>query len=90
MTAGASSWCEARGKRLCFDDEWTAACAGPEGWSYPYGDTHEPGLCNDDKTNGASNASEIGFRSDGATTYYIMGTGKASAAGKLKILIKSP
>jgi formylglycine-generating enzyme required for sulfatase activity len=46
----AASWCDARGKRLCFDDEWTQACAGPDGWSYPYGDTHEPGVCNDDKT----------------------------------------
>jgi formylglycine-generating enzyme required for sulfatase activity len=46
----AASWCAARGKRLCFDDEWTEACAGPQGWSWPYGDTHEPGVCNDDKT----------------------------------------
>lgn len=46
----AASWCEARGKRLCYDDEWTRACAGPEGFAYPYGDTHEPGACNDDQT----------------------------------------
>jgi len=46
----AAAWCEARGKRLCFDDEWTAACEGPKGYAYPYGDTHQPGVCNDDKT----------------------------------------
>ncbi len=45
----ASAWCQARGKRLCFDDEWTEACEGPAMTSYPYGDTHEPGTCNDDK-----------------------------------------
>lgn len=42
------AWCAHRGKRLCFDDEWTAACAGPAGHKYPYGDTHKPGTCNDD------------------------------------------
>lgn len=46
----AEDWCIARGKRLCFDDEWTAACAGPEGLAYPYGDTHMPGVCNDEET----------------------------------------
>ncbi|MCU0664893.1 MAG: hypothetical protein MUC50_21535 [Myxococcota bacterium] len=46
----ADAWCVARGKRLCFDDEWTEACAGPDGWTYPYGDTHLTGQCNDDKT----------------------------------------
>jgi formylglycine-generating enzyme required for sulfatase activity len=46
----AESWCAHRGKRLCFDDEWTAACEGPNGLPYPYGKKHEPGVCNDDKT----------------------------------------
>jgi len=46
----AAAWCAARGKRLCFDDEWTAACAGPTGANkYPYGSKHKPGVCNDDK-----------------------------------------
>jgi len=46
----AEVWCSARGRRVCYDDEWTRACEGASGLSYPYGDTHEPGLCNDDKT----------------------------------------
>jgi formylglycine-generating enzyme required for sulfatase activity len=46
----AEAWCASRGKRLCGDDEWTRACAGPEGWTYPYGDTHEPGVCRDEAT----------------------------------------
>jgi formylglycine-generating enzyme required for sulfatase activity len=45
----AEDWCDARGKRLCFDDEWTQACAGSNGWAYPYGPTQQPGECNDDK-----------------------------------------
>jgi sulfatase modifying factor 1 len=45
----AEAWCGARGKRLCFDDEWTQACATAAGLSYPYGNTHQPGVCNDDK-----------------------------------------
>lgn len=46
----ADAWCTARGKRLCFDDEWTEACQGPSATAYPYGNTHEFGECNDDKT----------------------------------------
>jgi formylglycine-generating enzyme required for sulfatase activity len=46
----AEAWCGARGRRLCFDDEWTRACGGAEGWSYPYGDTRLPGVCNDEET----------------------------------------
>lgn len=45
----AAAWCEARDKRLCFDDEWLAACAGDDGFAYPYGNVREPGRCNDDK-----------------------------------------
>ncbi len=45
----AVDWCELRGKRLCFDDEWERVCGGPQGLTYPYGDDHEPGLCNDDE-----------------------------------------
>jgi formylglycine-generating enzyme required for sulfatase activity len=43
------AWCAARGKRLCFDDEWQTACEGPDLWAYPYGATQVPGECNDDK-----------------------------------------
>ncbi|HEY4244349.1 MAG TPA: SUMF1/EgtB/PvdO family nonheme iron enzyme [Kofleriaceae bacterium] len=43
----AAAACEASGKRLCTDDEWLRACEGPAGSTYPYGDTREPGVCND-------------------------------------------
>jgi formylglycine-generating enzyme required for sulfatase activity len=43
------AWCAARGRRLCFDDEWQTACEGPDLWAYPYGATQVPGECNDDK-----------------------------------------
>jgi formylglycine-generating enzyme required for sulfatase activity len=46
----AEDWCVARGKRLCYDDEWQTACEGTEAWAYPYGDTHDPGVCNDEET----------------------------------------
>lgn len=45
----AASWCEARDKRLCYDDEWTRVCGGIDGDAYPYGNVHDPGVCNDDK-----------------------------------------
>ena len=46
----SEAWCQARGKRLCFDDEWTRSCAGPSGAKYPYGDAHQPGTCNDEES----------------------------------------
>lgn len=45
ISAGAA--CEAAGKRLCTDTEWTRACGGAAGTTYPYGSTREPGVCND-------------------------------------------
>lgn len=45
----SEAWCQARGKRLCFDDEWQDACEGEQGFAYPYGATRVPGKCNDAK-----------------------------------------
>ncbi|MFZ5475923.1 MAG: SUMF1/EgtB/PvdO family nonheme iron enzyme [Myxococcota bacterium] len=39
----AAAACEAAGKRLCTLEEWMGACR----FAYPYGDTYEPGSCND-------------------------------------------
>src|ERR1700690_2828304 len=43
--AGAA--CAASNKRLCTDTEWLRACQGPTMTTYPYGNTREPGVCND-------------------------------------------
>jgi formylglycine-generating enzyme len=43
----AADACAAAGKRLCTDDEWLAACRGPDEHVYPYGDALELGRCND-------------------------------------------
>lgn len=45
----AAGWCEKRGKRLCEEAEWERACAGPQGFKYPYGDAHEEARCADEK-----------------------------------------
>lgn len=42
--------CAARGRRLCTEDEWTKACAGSEGWLFPYGESYVIGRCNADVT----------------------------------------
>jgi formylglycine-generating enzyme required for sulfatase activity len=47
--ADAEGWCSARHKRLCTEDEWMNACEGEPRRSYPYGDTHVDGRCNDDQ-----------------------------------------
>ena len=44
----AKALCEEQGKRLCTEDEWTKACAGPEGRLFPYGDTWQAETCNDE------------------------------------------
>ncbi len=43
----AEEACLNAGKRLCTDDEWLRACRGKKPTTYPYGDDHQPGHCND-------------------------------------------
>lgn len=43
----AEDACEAAGKRLCDLEEWMRACQGPQGWTYPYGNSYVEGACND-------------------------------------------
>ena len=44
----AEAACEQAGKRLCTSEEWLEACRGAAGNTYPYGDSHIDGACNDD------------------------------------------
>jgi eukaryotic-like serine/threonine-protein kinase len=44
----ARAACEAVGKRLCSEDEWSKACGGVAGWLLPYGDLRVVGLCHAD------------------------------------------
>ena len=48
----AEAACEAAGKRLCSSDEWLSACRGPEDRTFPYGDSHVEGACNDSYAGG--------------------------------------
>ena len=45
--ATAAAACAEAGKRLCTDTEWLRACRSAEERTFPYGDTREPGVCND-------------------------------------------
>ena len=42
----AEAACISAGKRLCTEDEWETACATLSSFTYPYGNTYEPGTCN--------------------------------------------
>lgn len=44
----ASGLCAAKGKRLCYESEWTAACEGPEELPFPYGWERSAEKCNFD------------------------------------------
>ncbi len=48
----AAAACAAAGKRLCSLEEWMRACGGPDGTTWPYGDTYAPGACNDSYAGG--------------------------------------
>jgi hypothetical protein len=43
----AASACANAGKRLCTLPEWLGACQGPNGYTYPYGNTYMAGACNE-------------------------------------------
>ena len=45
--AQAAAACAGAHKRLCTLPEWLAACQGPQGWTYPYGNSYEAGACNE-------------------------------------------
>jgi sulfatase modifying factor 1 len=59
----AKRLCEAQGKRLCGDDEWTLACEGPERFPYPYGWTRDRAACNIDRLWIQPNDAILGSRS---------------------------
>lgn len=42
----AKRMCEAAGKRLCTEQEWTTACRGERNTQFPYGPTYQAGSCN--------------------------------------------
>jgi uncharacterized protein (TIGR02145 family) len=46
----SENWCNARGKRLLYDNEWELIAGGPELKPYVYGDTYDPQICNTNKT----------------------------------------
>lgn len=46
----AQGLCEAQGKRLCSEVEWTFACEGNDALPYPYGFVRDTSVCTVDKT----------------------------------------
>ena len=44
----AMGHCAARGKRLCYEREWVAACEGPDETPFPYGWDRSKKMCNID------------------------------------------
>jgi sulfatase modifying factor 1 len=51
----AAAACALAGKRLCTQPEWLAACEGPNGSTYPYGNTYQPGACNEGRSSNPVN-----------------------------------
>ena len=83
----AVAWCKARKKRLCYDDEWTLACsgsAGSTGTKYPYGNKHQPGVCNDNKTWKLYNQTKLSGWPSGASGPNVMSLAALFSAAKAK------
>ncbi|MDY0061832.1 MAG: SUMF1/EgtB/PvdO family nonheme iron enzyme [Myxococcota bacterium] len=45
----AAAACQEAGKRLCRPAEWSQACRGEQGRTFPYGEEREPGACNESR-----------------------------------------
>ncbi len=52
--------CQAQGKRLCGESEWTVACEGPARLPYPYGHARNAEACNIDKPHPEPNEKLLG------------------------------
>jgi formylglycine-generating enzyme required for sulfatase activity len=46
----AAALCGEKGKRMCWESEWTAACEGPDKLPFPYGRMRDPSKCNINNT----------------------------------------
>jgi len=61
--------CEASGKRLCKNDEWTANCQGPDELIYSWGDSFERNICNNVDTFCDEHCEENGIEEAGCNTF---------------------
>lgn len=55
----AKKQCEAAGKRLCTDAEWTLACEGPNRLPFPYGYVRDKRACSIDKKSPRPNETRL-------------------------------
>ena len=58
----AKQSCEALGKRLCTEREWTLACEGPARLAFPYGDERDATACPIDKPSPRVNERRLFWR----------------------------
>lgn len=68
--ADARELCAARGRHVCTEDEWMAACAGPARRRWPYGNEYEPERCADsaDQAPGIGGTTEPSGSKEGCVT----------------------
>lgn len=59
----AEDFCAYYQKRTCTRKDWVAACRGPEGSKFPYGNTYVPGKCNVEKQWRSVNPVKVAQRS---------------------------
>ncbi len=78
---GSRAACGEVGKRLCTEDEWARACAGPHGRRWPYGNAYTPDRCHDESRARESQAGEA--RPVGSSTGCATPEGIADQSGNL-------
>ncbi len=76
----AAATCQAEGKRLCKDTEWTLACEGEQRNPYPYGTKRDSNACNIDKPHPAQNEKALANASTRDAEVARLWQGEASGA----------
>lgn len=79
----AEAWCGARGKRLCYDDEWTKTCEGPAKNKYVYGNTQDHSKCNTGKLWRQYNQSTLNLWPKSVSTPSVPGKAEHFAAAAM-------
>lgn len=80
----AAALCAERGKRMCFESEWTAACEGPELKPFPYGHERSAEHCNIDNPWVSPNLDRVHHHDDAVRGPELLRLDQSVASGALE------
>ena len=86
----AEDACAASNKRLCSHVEWKTACMGPAKTTFPYGDTRQPGACQDSGKSAVAAVFGARALTDPVAPSVVAANAKANKANKNGALAARP